>query len=52
MRLALETELRQHDRRALKAVGLDDVGAGIEIGTMDLENPVGVRATKVFVASV
>ncbi len=36
-------ELRQCDRRAAEAVGLHEIGAGAEIGEMDVADQVGPR---------
>ena len=41
--LVLELELGQRDRRAAEGVGLDDVGAGGEVGAVDLPDHVGPR---------
>jgi hypothetical protein len=48
----LETEFGQNNRRALKGVRLDDVGAGGEIRTMDAQHPLGTRPTQLFDASL
>ena len=48
--LSFETELGQHDWRALKTVGGDDVGARLEIGAMHRENPFGMGVAQVLVA--
>ena len=45
-----EPELGQHDGRALKAIGFDDVGAGFEIPDMDVANPIRARDAQIFVA--
>ncbi len=36
MNVFLKTELFEPDRRAVEGVGLDDVGAGLQVGTVDL----------------
>ena len=43
-------ELGEHDRRALKAVGFDNIGAGFEIGAMNGFDPLGMRAVQNFAA--
>ncbi len=39
VRLLSDPEFRQHDRRALETVGLQDIRACVQISAMDLENP-------------
>ena len=46
--LALEAVFGQHQRVPPKVVGFDDVGAGREIGAVDVEHHVGPRAHQVF----
>ncbi len=43
-------ELGQHDRRALKTIGFDDIGAGFEIGAMNRLDPFGMRRIQIFAA--
>ena len=38
----LEPELLERDRRAVEGVGLDDVGAGLEVGAMDVLDDLGL----------
>ena len=47
---AAKSELGQHDGRALKAVGFDDVGAGFEVPDVDVANPIRARHAQIFVA--
>ena len=45
-----KAELFEHDGRGLKTVGGEDVGAGFDVGAVDIENPFRVRAADVLVA--
>ncbi len=51
VRLRFEPVFGQHQRGAAEGVGLDHVGAGLEVRAMDAEHDVGPRANQVFVAA-
>ena len=51
-RLGLEAVLGEHQRRAAEGVGLDDVGAGLEVGAVHVEDHVRPGADQVFVAAL
>ena len=50
MRAVFQLELRQHNRRALKTVGFDNIGTGREIRAMDIQHPFRMRAAQIFIA--
>ena len=50
-RLGLESVLGEHQRRTAKGVGLDDIGAGREIGTVDIEDHIRPGADEDLVAT-
>ncbi len=44
--------LGEHDRRAAEGVGLDEIGAGLEIGAVDIEDDIGPGHDEVLVAAL
>ncbi len=51
-RLVLEPVLRQHQRSAAEGVGLDEVGAGREVGPVDVEDDIRPGADQDLVAAL
>ena len=50
--LVLQVVFREHDARAAEGIGADDVGAGLQVGAVDVAQHVGAGEVQMLVAAL